>query len=77
MLTYADRRGEDGDLYVLDYNTLEWMNAEDAYYVKGDVMAPMGCKFIAFENHDMALEYKEVHNGEIYGFNDIIYIYFN
>lgn len=71
MLTYAEREGDDVDLYVLDYNTLEWMDAEYAYYLKGDVKAPMGCKLIAFENHESALEYKEDHNGEILGFNDI------
>jgi nitrous oxide reductase accessory protein NosL len=70
MLRYKEENS-DAQGHVLDYNTFQWVNAEEAYFVKGDVKAPMGCKLIAFENHDSALEYKRAHKGEVLGFNDI------
>jgi len=53
------------DMQVKDYYSLDWVNAQKAYYVIGsDVYGPMGHEFIPFSSHKAAQSFLKDHHGK-------------
>ena len=61
------------DIFVKDYYSLNWLSAQDAFYVVGsDVYGPMGHELIPFEIRDAAESFFKDHHGkEILTFDKI------
>lgn len=53
-------------IWVNDYHTEDWLNAEDAWFVESpDINSPMGWGISAFEKEDEATAFQEEHGGEL------------
>lgn len=60
-------------LYVQDFQSRQWMRAEDAsYVVSEDIHTPMGTGVIAFSNHSEAAKTAERLHGRIATFQDMM-----
>jgi copper chaperone NosL len=60
-------------VYVTDYYNVSFINALEAYFVKGsNVYGPMGKELIVFDNQEAAKEFMIDHSGEsILRFDDV------
>lgn len=68
LFKYRDTHPDTGFqvIWVNDYHTEEWLNAEDAWYVESTgVNSPMGWGISAFENEDEAAAWHDEHGGEM------------
>jgi copper chaperone NosL len=76
MLDYFDRvenQSVTPKAYVADYGALDWVAAQEAFYVRGgDIITPMDCGVVAFGSHETALRFKEEHGGEIMSFQEMV-----
>jgi copper chaperone NosL len=76
MLNHTAQKGNQSPIskaYVADYEALEWVAAQEAFYVKGsDISTPMDCGVVAFGDHENALRFKEEHGGEIVSFQELV-----
>ena len=59
MLNYARMENLEYDQFVRDYNTLDWVKAEDAVLVKADMKTPMNYGYLFFKDEASANEYVE------------------
>lgn len=59
-------------IFVKDFNTGAWMNAEDAYFVVGSgVMGPMGKELIPFAEKDAAMKFNREQGGDMKNYAEI------
>ena len=59
-------------VFVKDFNTGEWLNARDAYFVVGSgVMGPMGKELIPFAGRDAAVEFHRGQGGDLKTYAEI------
>jgi copper chaperone NosL len=59
-------------LYVADFNSQQWIPAEQAHYVSTDkVQTPMNGNFLAFENPKDASEAASKYEGRLLNFADL------
>lgn len=62
----AHKAGDIAKVWVKDFNTGEWTEADQATYVVGsDEMGPMGKELIPFAQADAAAEFQKAHGGEL------------
>ena len=54
---------EVNEKFVRDYNTLNWFNVDDAYFVKTALKSPMNWGYIFFKYEDDAKDYIEKNEG--------------
>ena len=57
--------------WVHDFDTEEWLKADQAYYVKGDHITPMGFGIVAFAEHMRAETWAAEHGGVVMTFDDL------
>jgi copper chaperone NosL len=58
--------------WVHDYESLEWIRGEKAYFVKSPSMqTPMGTGILAFKTMDGADQFVANHNGTVYSLDEI------
>lgn len=50
--------------YVKDFKTMEWINAQDAYYVQGRIDTPMSFGIVAFKTESSAQEFAQKIEGK-------------
>lgn len=58
--------------WVHDFETEEWLRAEEAHYVKGDLMTPMGFGVIAFDGRDRAEAWAAGQGGMVMTFDELL-----
>jgi copper chaperone NosL len=69
MVAYKDELGEDVAVYwVHDYETEEWLKAEEAVYVKSQQQTPMGFGIVAFSERERAEVWADQHDGAVLTF---------
>lgn len=61
MLNYERMENLDYDQFVRDYNTLDWVKAEDAVLVKANVKTPMNYGYLFFKDEASAQVYVDSH----------------
>lgn len=60
-------------IYVKDYNTMEWITASQATYVKGDINTPMNFGIVGFSSLEAAqLFSKELENAELMNWQEVL-----
>ncbi len=66
---YNEHKNEVKEVYVLDYNTKEFIKAKDAYFVISEsIRTPMGSSIVAFKDKDSTLKFST----EILDWNKLI-----
>jgi nitrous oxide reductase accessory protein NosL len=64
--------GDVDKVLVKDFNTGEWLNGSDAYYVVGSKkMGPMGKELIPFSDQDSAMKFHEEYAGSVMLYSQI------
>jgi len=58
--------------WVHDFESEEWLGAEEAHYVKGDLMTPMGFGLIAFDGRDRAEAWASEQGGMVMTFDELL-----
>lgn len=58
--------------WVHDFDTEEWLKADEAHYVKGDHITPMGFGIIAFAGRDRAKAWAAEQGGMIMPFAELV-----
>ena len=59
-------------VFVKDFNTGEWLNAEGAHFVVGsDMMGPMGKELIPFADQAAAMKFHKEHGGSMMTYAEI------
>lgn len=58
--------------WVHDFDSEQWLKAEDAHYVKGDHITPMGFGIIAFAEPDRAQAWAAEEGGMVMSFADLV-----
>lgn len=59
-------------LWVHDYDTEEWLKAEEAFYVGSeDLLTPMGFGIIAFDSRERAEEWASERSGTMLTYSDL------
>jgi copper chaperone NosL len=58
--------------WVHDFETEEWLKAEDAHYVKSDLMTPMGFGIIAFAGLNRAQTWAAEQGGMVMTFEELL-----
>ena len=72
MLDWAHFTGSlDRPMWVHDYESLEWIKAADATFVRGGIDTPMGFSIAAFSSHEAAMEFSERVGGDINHWDDL------
>ncbi len=61
--------------YVKDYNTLEWIPAEKAFYVKAPIITVMGYGVVAFKDNLTAVKFAKEYKGHIISYDKLWKIY--
>lgn len=61
--------------YVKDYYTKEWVRAEEAFFVKANIVTVMGYGVVCFKEREVTESFADEHNGEILAFEDLWYFY--
>ena len=61
------------EIWVKDYYSLNWLHAQEAYYVSGsDVYGPMGHELIPFHSRKAAESFLKDHKGkQVFAFDEI------
>lgn len=75
VVRYRLRKGEDeiAAFWVHDFKTIEWIRAEDAFFVASyDLVTPMGHGIAAFENREDADALADDINGVVHEFQDLL-----
>jgi copper chaperone NosL len=73
MLLYnAEVAGDVAVFWVHDFDTEEWLKAEEAHYVKGDHMTPMGFGIVAFARQDRAGAWAAGQGGMVMTFDELL-----
>ena len=72
MVAYTDEISEDGAVFwVHDFDTEEWLKAEEAFYVESQQQTPMGFGIIAFADQQRAEQWAMENDGVILSFSDL------
>ncbi|MGD2048656.1 MAG: nitrous oxide reductase accessory protein NosL [Chloroflexota bacterium] len=73
MLAYTREVPEDVAVFwVHDFDTEEWLNADEAFYVKSDHLTPMGFGIVAFGEQGRAESWANQEGGMIMSFADLL-----
>lgn len=73
MVAYTQEVVEDVAVFwVHDFDTEEWLKADEAFYVKGDHLTPMGFGIIAFAEQGRAESWVNQEGGMIMSFADLM-----
>lgn len=74
LLYHAEHNEEVHSFWVHDYESEEWLRAENAFYViNSAVYTPMGHGIFAFENEGQAAEFAEQNQkGTVLGFSELL-----
>jgi copper chaperone NosL len=64
--------GDVAVFWVHDFETEEWLRAEEAHYVKSDLMTPMGFGVIAFDGRDRAESWAAEQGGMVMTFDELL-----
>ena len=62
----------DRPMWVHDYDSLEWIKAADATFVRGGIDTPMGFSIAAFSTHDSAMAFATEFGGAVNDWNDLL-----
>jgi copper chaperone NosL len=72
MIAYTDEVGEEVAVFwVHDFETAEWIKAEEAFYVESDEQTPMGFGVVAFSQRERAQLWAGDHNGTMQSFGGL------
>lgn len=74
MFEYGTQNGEieDSTLWVHDYETEDWIAAEEAWYVLGpEVQTPMASGVVAFSDEERARSFAESNGAEVLGWDEM------
>jgi nitrous oxide reductase accessory protein NosL len=58
--------------WVHDFDSEEWLKADQARYVKGDHITPMGFGIIAFADHERAKAWAAEEGGMVMTFDELL-----
>lgn len=73
MLAYNAELADDVVVFwVHDFDSEEWLRADEAHYVKGDHMTPMGFGIIAFAGRDRAAAWAAEQGGMVMAFDELL-----
>ena len=73
MLARHEEAAEDVVVFwVHDFDSEEWLKAEEARYVKGDHITPMGFGIIAFAEHERAETWAAREGGMVMTFDELL-----
>lgn len=73
MFDYNTTMSEDVAVFwVHDFDTEEWLKAEQAYYVEGDHITPMGFGIVAFGLKSRAEAWAAENDGRLITFNNLL-----
>lgn|SRR5690554_5163833 len=65
-------KATDQTLWVPDFATVEWVNANDAFFVKSEVIkSPMGMGLLAFKSNEAANNHINQYPGKIISWNEL------
>ena len=65
-------RGDVAAYFVVDYDTRQWVKAEQAYFVKSEEFkTPMSGRLVAFKDRSKAEEAAAKYRGKLLGFNEV------
>lgn len=72
MLAHDKTVAEDVVVFwVHDFDSEEWLKAEEAHYVKGDHITPMGFGILAFTDRERAEAWAAEHGGMVMSFDEL------
>ena len=72
MVAYTDEISEDGTVFwVHDFDTEEWLKAEEAFYVESQQQTPMGFGIIAFADQQRAEQWAMDNDGIMLTYSDL------
>jgi copper chaperone NosL len=72
MVAYIDEISEDVAVFwVHDFDTEEWLKAEEAFYVESQQQTPMGFGVIAFTTQQRAEQWATENEGVLLSFSDL------
>ena len=72
MVAYKDEISEDVAVFwVHDFDTEEWLKAEQAFYVESQQQTPMGFGVIAFADRQQADQWAAENDGVVLSFADL------
>ena len=73
MFAYDSATAEDVVVYwVHDFDTEEWLKAEEAHYVRGNYITPMGFGIVAFADHERAEAWAGEQGGLVMTFDELL-----
>jgi copper chaperone NosL len=73
MIAYTREVAEDVAVFwVHDFDTEEWLKADEAYFVKSDHLTPMGFGIVAFGEQGRAESWANQEGGMIMSFADLL-----
>ena len=73
MLARHEEAAEDVVVFwVHDFDSEEWLKAEEAHFVKGDHITPMGFSIIAFAEYDRAEAWATEEGGMVMSFDELL-----
>lgn len=59
-------------LYVKDFETMEWISAQDAYYVQGQIDTPMSFGIVAFSEENTAGQFSKDVEGKLINWEQVL-----
>jgi copper chaperone NosL len=72
MVAYIDEISEDVAVFwVHDFDTEEWLKAEEAFYVESQQQTPMGFGVIAFSDQQRADQWATENEGVMLSYADL------
>jgi copper chaperone NosL len=72
MVAYIEEISEDVAVFwVHDFDTEEWLKAEEAFYVESQQQTPMGFGIIAFADQQRATQWASENDGLLLSFDDL------
>lgn len=73
MLAHHEEMAEDVAVFwVHDFETEEWLKADEAYYVQSDHLTPMGFGIVAFADQSRAESWATQEGGMVMTFADLL-----
>lgn len=61
--------------FVKDYDTKEWMPAQEAHFVKANIVTVMGYGVVAFKSKERALQFSREYKGTVHRFDELWELY--